>query len=68
MEIKITTSPQNVEMANFLLKQAYEDAKNNKAFLSVYNVTKKDLDKAEEFRLALLKSFTHKQGNQKKMI
>jgi hypothetical protein len=59
MKITIETSAKNVEMANFLLGQAYSAAIQNKEFLKAFNVTEKDLEKAEKFRRSLLNAFTN---------
>lgn len=57
MKLEITTSAKNVEMANFLLSEAIDAAKYNSQFLEGHNLTIKDLEKAEKFRKALLRSF-----------
>jgi len=53
MKIEITTSAENVEMANMLLKQAYDAAIELEGFRKQFDVSKKDLEKAERFRKAL---------------
>jgi hypothetical protein len=60
MKIQITTSAKNVEMANFILAQAYKAAVENPVFLKEFNVTAKELGKAETFRRSLLKGFLKK--------
>ena len=57
MEITIKTSAENIEMANMLLGQAVKSAKEFNTFKDEFNVTDKDIDKAERFRKSLLKAF-----------
>ena len=57
MKITITTSAKNIEMANFLLSKAFENAKDNKSFQEHFDVTDKDIQCAETFRKSLLKAF-----------
>jgi hypothetical protein len=57
MEITIKTSAENIEMANFLLAQAYQAAIENERWLQDIGVTAKQLEKAEKFRKALLTAF-----------
>lgn len=57
MKITITTSPKNVEMANFLLAQAYKEAIKSPKWMKYYKTSKVDLRKAEAFRESLLKAF-----------
>lgn len=59
MKITITTSAENIEMANFLLGQAYQAAIKNKEFMKAFDVTEAELFKAERFRKALLNAFTN---------
>ena len=57
MKIEITTSPQNVEIANFLLAEAIRSARNNPAFMEAHGLKYSSLDHAEKFRKSLVKGF-----------
>lgn len=58
MEITIKTSAENIEMANFLLGQAYKAAISSETFRKQFNVSLKELAKAEQFRKSLLNAYT----------
>lgn len=57
MKLEIITSAENTEMAIFMLSQAIESASKFETFKEVHKITDKDIEKAEKFRQALLKSF-----------
>jgi hypothetical protein len=54
MKIEITTSPQNVELANFILAQAIKTLRENPELLQLSLV---QVELAERFRKSLLKGF-----------
>lgn len=68
MKIEITTSVENVEMANFLLGQAYQDALKNKDWQKHFKVTPKQLQKAETFRKALLRGFLKERNEERAKV
>lgn len=59
MKLLITTSADNIEMANFLLGQAYQSAIKNPDFLKAFDVSKEELLRAEKFRKQLLNAYTN---------
>lgn len=62
MKIEITTSPKNVEMANFMLARAVEFFNEYPQLREQWDVTEKDIEKATAFRQSMLKAFLKPQG------
>lgn len=57
MKIEIKTSAKNVEVANYILDQAVGSLRLNPAKMYDMKLTVSDLNKAEQFRKSLIKSF-----------
>ena len=57
IKLEIECTGQQVEMANFLLGRAYENAKDNDKVLKIWNISGKELRQAEIFRKKLLKAY-----------
>ncbi|MBD8349368.1 hypothetical protein [Dysgonomonas sp. HGC4] len=57
VSITIECTPKEWEMANFLLEQAYQSAKDNETFQRAWAVTPSELEKGEKFRMIVLTEY-----------
>lgn len=57
MKFEITTNAKSVEVANFLISQAIKSLEENDDLREAFQLSKKDLTRAETFRKQLLKGF-----------
>ena len=57
MKIEINVTAKEFEMANFLLGQAYVNAKESHKFKTHYGISDKQLVLAEKFRKKMVKQF-----------
>lgn len=55
--VTIQCTAKELEVANFLLGQAFQSAKENEAFQRLWSVNRSELERAEQFRLKLLEQY-----------